>query len=254
MQLHEARTINSPEARRAALQQRLDSFQQEAITVKNVVVGESEEASITYTRGLIPNQLPRRLKALLYVAGATSKDLKIEYGFRQTADSQSSGLAFISWNTNVGNDNKIYEDEEAAGPITARIRFESWRSDIKSMCVSLDGNDDRDVTFSTNDSGGSINFKGADRFLMYKHPELFARLTVAHDLLNTTDAKLQLKEAIVSLLDINAPLSNVSFFKKELDSHRNQREEQQRDEALRNRVRVLKSFADKILGEEQPIS
>lgn len=243
MAISEGNPRNNPEARRAALHERLNSFQEKV--TEGFVVDETEEAHITFTRNLTPEQLPKRLKALLFVVGATSKDLKLEYGFTQKVDSQSSGLASISWDTNVDNNSKIYEEEVDVR--TARGRLESWRSDIKSIAVSASESRNWEVKFWTNNRGSYVEFDEKDQSFKSRNPSLFARLKAAHDLLNAKDGNFQLQEEIVSLLDINAESSNLKVFKKELDSHRYQRQEQEGNEGIQNEVAALMSVANKIL-------
>jgi hypothetical protein len=81
MTIFERDPTQSPEARIIALQGRLASFQR-AVT-EGVVADENQDAEIKFTRTLTPDQLPKVLKALLFVTGATPKNLTLEYAFAQ---------------------------------------------------------------------------------------------------------------------------------------------------------------------------
>lgn len=153
----EGQSRNNPEARRAALQERLNSFHQ-AVT-KDVVVDETQDAEIKFVRTLTTDQLPRVLRALLSVAGATSQNLRLEYAFAQGVNWKMPGIFFVKWDAQVENDGKAQKDQDDNIDIAGRS-FEGSRSDIKSIVVYVSEGKGKDweVEFDTNDSRSYVEF------------------------------------------------------------------------------------------------
>lgn len=225
MATFERGSIQSPEVRRAALQERLSSFQR-AVT-EGVVVDETQDAEIKFTRTLTPDKLPKALKALLFVTGATSQNLRLEYAFAQGVNWEMPGIFSVKWDTQVEND----------------VGFEGWPRDIKSIVVyvSEGKNKDWQVEFNTDDGRSYVEFDESTHLLKSERPQLFARLKVNNEILKSPDYRLELQEELVSLLDPALSSATLSY---------RQKEEDKREAEIEGMAEELMVGAREILGKE----
>ena len=193
MTIFERDPTQSPEARIIVLQGRLASF--ERSVTESVVADENQDAEIKFTRTLTPDQLPKVLKALLFVTGATPKNLTLKYAFGQGINWEMKGIFSVKWDDRVENDGKTQKDQ-----------FKDWPRDIESIVVYVSEGKDWGVEFETKDKGDYFveEFDKKDQSLLkYNSPQLLARLEASSKILTDQDYRVRLQEELVSLLDPN---------------------------------------------------
>lgn len=233
---------NNPEARRVALQERLGSFHEEA--GRNVSVDETEGAQITFSRHLTGEQLPKTLKAVLFVIGFAPQEIKLSHTFWKNGNgNQDSDIFRVQWEQEE-TDRKTSEDQHN-DPTTARAIFGNWRSGIQSVSISVSGNKEW-VKFITDDQGSYVEYD-EKFFIKSTNPELFASLKVAHGILADENRKVTLQEDLVSLLDPADPSVTVSTVKKESSSYRRKQADQETEGRVRELEERLRKAAQQIL-------
>jgi hypothetical protein len=208
------------------LQGRLASFQRSV--TESVVADENQDVEIKFTRTLTPDQLPKVLKALLFVTGATPKNLTLKYAFGQGINWEMKGIFSVKWDDRVENDGKTQKDQ-----------FKDWPRDIESIVVYVSEGKDWEVEFDTNDKGDySVELDENDRSLLkYESPQLLARLEASNKILTDQDYRVRLQEELVSLLDPNDPCATLDI--RDI-----------RTVEIERMVRGLIAGARKILGKE----